>query len=204
MSKHVSIKERERVQADVLEKLTILQSWASRGIPWQRTENGDFVCNEKGHRLLEYFPADIKAFAGWNGSQASTASLRATLGSLKTCSRDTLGKAYHEALRVTIDNTLEQLSAKAASQLALENKGDVIAALKAKNKQLQLLCSAQEKDILSLRRTSNALKQELAGVVATLASNNKLAAEEVADLRIALADLTRAMQPVARLRLVKE
>lgn len=199
MTAHIAEVARSRAKAAINAKLQVLNRWAAAEIPWLKDSSGAFLFDQDGERQLDFFPRDVFAFTGWNGTQ-NCASTRLALPVLSTTNRSTLDKPYHQALKVNVESALTAIVAKAALQVTSSHKTGEILHLKAERDFLDALAQRQEIEILQLRERHLSGEIELRLRDRALRENLAEHQRIVADFETKISGLTRLLAKITPLR----
>lgn len=202
-------KGRERLEILIDAKLSILDDWARRGIPWKRDPAGNYIFDSEGERTIDYYPDDIKAFCAWDGKENCDHTVQDIvefcrqrgINTPRSLSRSTLGKAYHKVRFDKVTSLLKVLSAKAASQIQHTNKSNIIESLETDLDYWKTLALHQEAvDIVLQRRRAARAEKDLAKKTRELARHQAEARREIIALEAKVAELTATLAKVRPLR----
>ena len=203
---HISQRGKAQTAAKFKLKIAILQIWTRDGIPWKTAPSGEAICDADGHRYLEYFPADMESMAGWGRhprvnttglmvtvvDDKTEASRNVELSSLVGMSPGTISEEWHKDLREQCQKAIRAIKIKARAQIQQENRGNIIAALKADNQSLRGLVGQQEHELKVIRAELASVKSDAASAQIKIKNNLDKAREEIArkDEKIAALNAT--------------
>ena len=100
---HQSQISKQAAQENIDRKLAILRDWLKSGIPYVQDDSGNTLLDAKERKVLEYFPASVRQFKLWDGTQNSLR-LHAQLPPISVTGNDTLAKrqaSAEQAARIT-------------------------------------------------------------------------------------------------------
>lgn len=128
-------KAKKEADANLQLKIKVLRDFASKGIPWEKTDDGAFVrAPSTGARVLDFYPSNELAFAKWTLKDAKNLkyqncsyikkSLENEYGVFQSHGPDSLKKRESTLARVKV--LFKTLKATAKDQLTKENQADLL------------------------------------------------------------------------------
>lgn len=204
---HVSKALKSQALQNIKAKHTVIKKWISEGIPWLISEDGLDMRDSKGELILDWYPSSLRRFCAWNGTQNSPA-VQSNLPKISTTGFGTL--KGHKKLMAKIEMDIFALKQKADTQLAYNNKANLILKLKnelklevQKRKSAQVSYQQGREELIEFTNMLNREKRSHMQTTAYLKSEVAKKDEQIVTLNQRVADLTASLDKVAPLRSVK-
>jgi hypothetical protein len=113
---------KQEADANIDQKLSILNGWLSKGIPFRRNDDGSTLLDARDRKQLDFYPTSLRQFKAWDGSQ-NCAAVRMALPSITRTGNDTLAKRPSKQEQAR--RTMEALVQRAIAQLAHTSESEV-------------------------------------------------------------------------------
>lgn len=105
---HASEQQKNLSRSKIIAKLRVLNEWTKESLPWQTDDEGNFIRDSNGDKIVERFPRNGKQFCNWVGSECSPGTQK-ILPELSSISRQTFYKDYNEDLKSQAEDLFKVL-----------------------------------------------------------------------------------------------
>jgi len=148
---------REEGTKNLKAKARLLKKFASNGVPWKRDEQGKYVYDENGKKLLEDVPLDATNFSRWKSLDVSRENLPENID-FKSNSRSTFYTEHNKDIHNEVNAYFSTLELLIKRTYEKNNKKTVIESLEVDVEYWASLANAQATTILDMVSKNNQLQ----------------------------------------------
>ena len=209
-----AIEKQKISNAKIKHKVSVMTQFINNGIPYLRDNKGEYIKNDKGHRLLDYFPGSLSAVAKWsteNHCPYNISNIK-ELSELETFDRNKVSDKSRKGaarLQESLQSLIDKLKERSLLQKDQEKISE-IAKLKAENKLLLLQNSALKKSFMEDRKYAdeitaklNELTEDFNNIENELREKIEKLTKENTELSLQSAKLTKTLNKVTPMRKIK-
>lgn len=151
---HASEQQKNTSRLKIIAKLELLSNWSKEKLPWQTDNEGNFIRDSNGDKIVERFPSNGKQFCDWVGNECSLGTQK-IIPELHSISRQTFSKDYNQDLKRQAEDIFKVLIALEAKMNASASTALEIDKLKREISYWQSVAKAEANSVLDMMQRIN-------------------------------------------------